>query len=340
MNLPLWQFGKRCARDGGSGQGYGVLAAAADFDAPLQEILRRVAADVAWLPGDGDGYAPCLGCWPLGGGDWLLFRFLDAGLDDYHRPHTLRIEAALCRAWSWDQVRPLLATAAWPAAVDAEATEIALSPTTPPEIPEPAGPILLGDRRFLSSSLFPANASSIMASPPPPRPERAERRVAAPDRPPVAVPSRLEETPSARKAGVNMSLVLIAVAAVAAISGYFLLRLNRMEADIADGKAAIGKLEAVLRGKDGEIAALRADLAVLDAENRNLREMSYGKLLSMELRSRHAAVVEKMGLLEKALDRQIEELESDLHQADESALERPAENGIAAGETGGVADTP
>ncbi|MCL2000177.1 MAG: hypothetical protein FWG74_01965 [Planctomycetes bacterium] len=157
VKLPLWQFGKPCAHDAAP-RVYGELACAHEFGATHLKWLRRVAKDVSWRPGGDAPYKPVMGCIPLDNADWLLLRFLDAGLDDHKRPHTLRIEAALCRGLPWTAVVDLLDPSAWPEMVKDGEPYVLVTPceqgTTVPVLPPPVRPILLEGGDCLENNLF------------------------------------------------------------------------------------------------------------------------------------------------------------------------------------------
>jgi hypothetical protein len=161
MKLPLWQYGKpRPEKDGKRGA-YRMLGAAPEFSGRHLDILRRVAESTAWRPDAGTPRLSVSACWPLGGNDWLLFRFLDDGVDDYFRPNTMRIEAALAEDVPWDAVSGWLRRESWPEPAPDGARAIVLPPVPPAgDRPRrPAGPCLYGDAGELDSPLFQAAAS-------------------------------------------------------------------------------------------------------------------------------------------------------------------------------------
>lgn len=156
----MWQFGKsRPGVDGKRGP-YMTLGAAPEFSRRHLDILRRVAENAAWRPDGGTPCRPAFACWPLGGDDWLLLRFLDDGLDDHFRPNTMRIEAALAEGIPWDAASGLLQPESWPEPAPDGEMAIVLSPVPPSdERPDrPAIPCLYGNGDELISPLFHSTA--------------------------------------------------------------------------------------------------------------------------------------------------------------------------------------
>lgn len=156
MILPLWQFGKSRVKDGGSRSSYAVLAAAPEFAGRCLAILRRISENAAWRPKGKDVCSPVTACWPLDADNWLLLRFLDDGMDDHHRPNTMRIEAVLAEGRSWEELYSLLPPEAWPAPAPDGATSIDLTPGEQQgeKPPKPTEPVLYMDTGELMTTLF------------------------------------------------------------------------------------------------------------------------------------------------------------------------------------------
>lgn len=145
--FPVAVYGK-AQGEAGRGRDFALLDVPPDFPSSAADELERIGRLLSWRSGAAaECCDPCFALWPLppdaaGTGSAagvasraaLAIRMLDAGRDDWGRPHTLRLEAAYLPPGRLDPVerRSLLQAAAWPpptgSPADAYPNGVALTP--------------------------------------------------------------------------------------------------------------------------------------------------------------------------------------------------------------------
>ncbi|MDR1613168.1 MAG: hypothetical protein LBT97_10380 [Planctomycetota bacterium] len=309
MNFPLWQFGKSRAGDGGCRGGYAVLAAAPEFTGQRLAILRRISEDAAWRPKGKDACPPATACWPLDADNWLLLRFLDDGMDDHHRPNTMRIEAVLAEHKSWEELYRLLPPEAWPAPAPDGATAIDLTPVDQPgEKPakKPAAPVLYADSGELTSTLF----TPLRSRTPDPKPGPGASPIphpAPPARKMTGAPARLDH-PNRKSPWRWISLSLLAALSVSIVMTmmkqaeveYWQRQDERSEAEATRLKNEIAGLNNANRDLETQKENLRRDLGKLQHEVARL-ERAAEDALPNELSQRYNLLKERIASLSASL---------------------------------------
>lgn len=130
IRFPVAVYGKALG-EAGRGRDFALLEVPPEFPSSAAAELERIGRLLSWRSGAAaERCDPCFALWPLppeetGPGSAkgvastaaLAIRMLDAGRDDWGRPHTLRLEAAYLPPGIFDAVerRSLLQAAAWPA---------------------------------------------------------------------------------------------------------------------------------------------------------------------------------------------------------------------------------